>query len=98
MEIDQVVVNIELWNRVLKGDDEARKELATKLTGIELYMHAMQWDRNTEMVVTLRDLEGANVVDYVRIGAPFKPGIITFYNSDGERRDVHVRDDGSRLE
>lgn len=96
MEIDEVVVNTELWKLCLAGDSNARKELAKQLTGLELYLHAMPWNPATETVVTLRDLEGANVVDYVKIGAPFNPGVVEIVGPDGTRHEVHIRDDGTR--
>lgn len=66
IEIDQVAVDAELWKRCQEGDASARDALTEKVKGLTLYLHAMPVLEN-EVVVTLRQLDLANVISEVRV-------------------------------
>ena len=67
MEIDEVFVPAETYDLAVAGDEEARKRIVAMLDGITLYFHGFrppdEW--GPCKVVTLRDLEAANLINSV---------------------------------
>ena len=71
MEIDEVAIKSGLWESVKAGDEQARDELRQKLDSMELYAHALSLDdENSYVRVTIRDLNDADVLDYVILRFP----------------------------
>jgi len=68
MEIDEVAIKKELWDRVKAGDAAALIEAREFVDGMNIYMHNLPTEED-EVLVTLRELEGALVVESVRIEA-----------------------------
>jgi len=68
VEIDQVAIKKELWERVKAGHLDALAEVRNLVDGLAIYMHAMPVQEH-EILVSLRDLEGACVAESVTISA-----------------------------
>jgi len=68
VEIDQVALKKELWDKVKAGDATALIEAREFVDGMNIYMHNLPVEED-EVLVTLRELEGALVVESVRIEA-----------------------------
>jgi len=68
VEIDQVAIKKELWDRVKGGDIDALAEARKFVDGMEVYMHALPVEED-EVIITLRDLETYFVVESVKIEA-----------------------------
>ena len=68
MEVDQVAIDKELWERVKVGDLDARTEARNLVDGLVIYLHALPVQEH-EILVSLRDLEGVGVVESVTISA-----------------------------
>ena len=66
MEVDQVAIDKELWERVKAGDLDARTEVRNLVDGLVIYLHALPVEEH-EILVSLRELEGASVVESVKI-------------------------------
>ena len=64
MEIDQVAVDAATWDKAKAGDEAACEELRARLEDERIYLHAMPV-KPTETVVTLRELDSANVLGSV---------------------------------
>ena len=64
MEIDQVAVDGSTWAKARAGDESARDALRARLDGERIYLHAMPVEAS-EIVVTLRELDAANVLGSV---------------------------------
>ena len=69
MEIDQVFINREVWTRALAGDKEARAQVHKLIDGLKIYFHIIDFDSEKYIVVTLRELEDANLLDHVTLSA-----------------------------
>ena len=69
IEIDQVAIESKLWARVLAGDVAAKAQVRAEVNGLELYLHALSVSSDTHTVVTLRQLDALNLIDWVRCGA-----------------------------
>lgn len=73
LDIDDVAVPGELWERARAGDKAARTELRTKLNGLQLYDHILSVQPNrlfgdgALVWVTLRELREARIVSMVTI-------------------------------
>lgn len=67
LEIDEVFVNRQLWQRVLAGDEAARDELRKELDGLVLYLHALSVSGDDGVVVTLRELQAQHCVGHVTL-------------------------------
>lgn len=63
MEIDEVIVDSQLWAKAKAGDAAAVISLRAKVDGLVLYMHGLSGIGGE--AVTLRELEAAGVVDSV---------------------------------
>jgi len=68
VEIDQVAIKKELWDRGKGGDIDALAEARKFVDGMEVYMHALPVEED-EVIITLRDLETYFVVESVKIEA-----------------------------
>lgn len=66
METDEVAIEKSLWAKVVAGDAEARKQVMSEIDGLVLYMHNLSVSPDTHEAVTLRTLEGMNLLDSVR--------------------------------
>lgn len=67
MEIDQVAIERQLLERAKKGDAAALADIRAMLHNLHLYMHLLSLDPTKEYeMVTLRELEGANLLDEIR--------------------------------
>lgn len=66
LEIDQVVVKKELWQKALKKDVEAINNLRQELHGLVLYFHNIIVEPDSQ-VVSIRELEDIGVIAYVEI-------------------------------
>ncbi len=57
VEVDEIAVDKDLWNRVKHGDKEAIKELKEEQNeNIYLYSHGLNV-RDNEIIITLRELD-----------------------------------------
>jgi hypothetical protein len=71
VEIDEVAVERSLWLKAKGGDKAAQAEVRKMVNGLELSLHALSLDPAVEYeVVTLRDLDGLNLIDYIKCSAP----------------------------
>jgi hypothetical protein len=70
LEADEVAVPIDLWVRVLRGDEAAGREIEKMLEGVVLYCHVLTLgdDANDYAVMALRELHRHRVVPRVRFG------------------------------
>ena len=68
MEIDEIQVDAELWRRAKAGLPAALETLRNYVDGLKLFTHNMT-DHPETIVITLRDLERANVLGSVRMKA-----------------------------
>lgn len=67
MEVDEVAVNRELWERVKSTDDfAAKQDIRKAINGLKLYCHLMPV-RDDETVVRLRQLEAECILEAVTI-------------------------------
>lgn len=67
MEIDQVAIERSLLQRAKKNDVAALADIRAMLHNLHLYMHLLSLDPTKEYeMVTLRELEGANLLDEIR--------------------------------
>jgi hypothetical protein len=77
VEVDQVAMPAELWHRVLAGDPIACTEVRALIDGLHLSMHALsippEWREAPIVLVTLRELEGANLLAGVLLQADKRP-------------------------
>lgn len=67
VEIDEFVVDKNLWQRAEAGDRAAKDEIRTEIDGMFLYMHALSMPEGNWHVVTLRDLERLGIVGSVEL-------------------------------
>lgn len=65
-EIDEVAVNLDLWQRVLQRDTEAVIALRQQLDGRTLQRQGFSIS-HTEVLVTVRELEAAGIIRSVQL-------------------------------
>ena len=66
VEIDEVCIDKDLYSRAKDGDSEAKEEIQGILCDTVLYYHNFSHNPN-DVVVKLRDLEKANIIETVRV-------------------------------
>lgn len=86
LEIDEIVVEKELWEKAKNGDVAVQKQMRKELHDLKLYMHNFivayhgggieeifgpDLGDDKFVVITLREAEGANIVDSINIDNNF---------------------------
>jgi hypothetical protein len=73
VDIDEVAVPVEVWDRATAGDMDARHQVRALVHELVVYQHALSVSAATHVVVRTRELVRLGLLDEEVLKAPPRP-------------------------